>query len=147
MTTTPPPKPRHQVTPTPARLYRHGRMPWDEARTLLADTTCAWADLDGFHVAPADTLPPDVPQTTHLWAWKARHCFRLRIDGRDALVAALHLDGGGDGEPVTAHARPGTPWTPENKQAGPLPQAAHTLAFGLLELTGPTPVTFVRATT
>lgn len=147
MTTATAPSPRYEATPTAARLHRHGRMPWPEARTLLAQTVCAWSDLDGFHIAAADELPQDVLQTTHLWAWDTHRCVRLRIDCHHALVAALHLGGSGDGQPVTAHIRRGTPWGPDDKQAGPLSEAAHALTFELVELPGSTPVTFVRATT
>ncbi|WP_411574815.1 hypothetical protein [Streptomyces fradiae] len=146
MTTAASPSPRYEATLTPARLHRHGRMPWPEVRALLAETVCAWSDLDGFHVAPADHLPQDVPQTTHLWAWDTQRFLRIRIDGRDALVAALHPGESGEGEPVTAYVRHGTPWGPDDKQAGPLPDAAHTLTFELLELPGPAPATFVRST-
>ncbi|KUJ38381.1 hypothetical protein ADL25_24480 [Streptomyces sp. NRRL F-5122] len=146
MTTAASPKTRYEATTAPARLHRHGRMPWPEARALLAGTLCAWSDLDGFFVAPADELPQDVPQATHLWAWDMQRCVRVRVDGREAMVAALHPGESSDGELVTAHIRHGTPWGPDDKQAGPLPEAAHALSFELLELPGPTPATFVRAT-
>jgi len=146
MTTTPATEPRHTAQPVPARLERIGRLGWVEARSLLAGTTCAWADLDGFHVTGADRLPEEPPQSTHLWAWDPNRCLRLRIDGTRALAAALHP--GQDGaEQVRVHVRPGTPWAEDDKQAGPLRPEAHALVFELLELPGPTPATFVRAAT
>ncbi|MEU6026954.1 hypothetical protein ABZ825_08025 [Streptomyces tauricus] len=137
---------RHTARPATARLERVGRLEWPEARSVLAGTTCAWADLDGFHVAAAERLPHQAPLSTHLWAWGRARCLRLRIDGAQALVAALH-PGQDDGEQVRVHIRPGTPWAPDDQQAGPLPAEAHALTFELLELPGPTPATFVRAIT
>lgn len=146
MTATPATEPRHTAQPVPARLERLGRLDWPEARALLAGTTCAWVDLDGFHLAPAAALPQDAPHATHLWAWDTTYCLRLRIDGSRALAAALR-PGQDGGEQVHAHIRPGTPWAKHDKQAGPLPAEAHALTFELLELPGPTPATFVRAIT
>jgi hypothetical protein len=127
------------------RLERLGRMPWPEARTLLAGTTCTWADLHGFHIEPADRLPAEVPQSTHLWAWADDRCVRVRVDGTDALVAVLRPDGR-PGTAVSIRTRPGLPWGADDKQVGPLPPGAHSLRFELLELLGPSPATFVRAT-
>ncbi|GAA3916514.1 hypothetical protein GCM10023084_79620 [Streptomyces lacrimifluminis] len=137
---------QHTARPATARLERIGRLEWPQARSVLAGTTCAWADLDGFHVAAAEQLPQHTPLSTHLWAWDQGRCLRLRIDGAHALVAALR-PGQDDGEQVRVHIRPGTPWAPDDQQAGPLPTEAHALTFELLELPGPTPATFVRATT
>ncbi|MEV3952787.1 hypothetical protein [Streptomyces albogriseolus] len=144
--TTPPvtTEPRHTADVVLARLERLGRLDWSEARTRLAGTTCAWADLDGFHVAPATALPEAAPHATHLWAWDASRSLRLRIDGSQALVAALQLGQDG-GEQVRVQARPGTPWAEDDQQVGPLAPEAHALAFELLELSGPAPATFVRA--
>ncbi|WP_416976976.1 hypothetical protein [Streptomyces sp. T028] len=153
-------EPRHTAARIPALLHRIGRLDWTQARSLLTatpNTTCAWADLDGFHIADADHLPADPPHATHLWAWNEDRCLRLRIDGSHALTAALqplhpghHHDSadsaGGQGELVHVRLRPGTPWAAHDQQAGPLPAEAHTLTFELLELPGPTPATFVRAT-
>lgn len=144
MTTSLPAEPRHSARPVPARLDRIGRLAWAEARSLLAGTTCAWADLDGFHITGAHELPEEPLHATHLWAWDQDHCLRLRIDGPQALTAALH-PGQDGGEQVYARVRPGTPWAPDDKQVGPLPPDAHALAFELLELPGPAPATFVRA--
>lgn len=147
MTTAPPTtEPRHTARLVPARLDRVGRLAWADARPLLAGTTCAWADLDGFHVTGAERLPDEPPYATHLWAWDDTHCLRLRLDGGRALTAALH-PGQDGGEQVNAHVRPGTPWDAADKQVGPLRPEVHALAFELLELTGPSPATFVRATT
>ncbi len=144
MTTSPPAGPRHTATVQPARLDRIGRLSWPQARSLLAGTTCAWADLDGFHVADAGRLPADPPHSTHLWAWDQARCLRLRIDGPQALTAVLRPSQD-SGEQVHVHVRPGTPWAAGDQQAGPLPPEAHALDFELLELPGPTPATFVRA--
>lgn len=125
---------------TAGRLVRHGRLPWPGARALLAGTTCAWSDLDGFHLQPADRLPEDTPVATHLWAWTTDTCFRLRLDDGHALVASLHLSEGGD----HVHVRPARSWGADDRQVGPLPAEAHGLELELLELTGRTPALFVR---
>ncbi|MEW1657943.1 hypothetical protein [Streptomyces sp. NPDC093707] len=145
MTTTTPAQPRHTAQPLPARLDRLGRLDWAHARSLLTGTTCAWADLEGFHVADAERLPEEPPQCTHVWAWDGTRCLRLRIDGSQALTAALHPGQDGE-EQVRVHVRPGFPWARDDKQVGPLPAEAHALAFELLELPGATPATFVRGT-
>ncbi|WP_369360194.1 hypothetical protein [Streptomyces sp. cg2] len=145
MTTAPAAQPRHTAQPVLARLERLGRLGWAQARSLLTGTTCAWADLEGFHVAGADRLPEKPPQSTHVWAWDSSRCLRLRIDGSQALTAALYPGQDGE-EQVRVHVRPGFPWARDDKQVGPLPTEAHALAFELLELPGPTPATFVRAT-
>ena len=145
MTTRPPTGPAHTARAVPARLERIGRLGWAEARSLLTRTTCAWADLDGFHIAEADRLPELSPHATHLWAWDSGRCLRLRIDGSQALTALLQ-PGQDGGEQVLVHVRPGTPWAAGDQQVGPLPAEAHTLSFELIELPGPTPATFVRAT-
>ncbi|MCX4429656.1 hypothetical protein [Streptomyces mirabilis] len=145
MTPRPPAGPALTARAVPARLERIGRLGWVEARALLTGTTCAWADLDGFHVAAADRVPEHPLHATHLWAWDLRRCLRMRIDGPHALTALL-MPGQDGGEQVLVHARPGTPWAKGDQQAGPLPAEAHALSFELIELPGPAPATFVRAT-
>ncbi|MCX5400802.1 hypothetical protein [Streptomyces sp. NBC_00102] len=149
-----PDSPRHEARPQRATLERHGRLDWARARALLDGTVCAWADLGGFHLAPAAQLPEETPDSTHLWAWDADRCLRVRFDGPWALTASLRTDdrtgGAPDGatgrpEDVGVLVRPGTAWSPDEKHAGPLAAGAYALRFELLELTGPSPVTFVRA--
>jgi hypothetical protein len=48
--------------------------------------SAAWADVEGFHL---ETMPPQPPVTTHLWAWTSRHWLRVRIDGRHWWAALL----------------------------------------------------------
>ncbi|MFC8797291.1 hypothetical protein ACFT2C_06135 [Promicromonospora sp. NPDC057138] len=126
---------------TTGYLVRHGRMPWAQARTLFDDTVGTWADLDGLHAA--EPPPDDAPLTTHLWAWADDICWRLRFDGNETLVAALHLDAI-DGDIVPVRVRDGFPWGRNDAQAGSLSDAAYALKFELLEVTGAAPVTFVR---
>jgi hypothetical protein len=129
-------------------LRRLGRKPWTSVRDDLAAATCAWADPDGFHVELGTDLPQEIVGCTHLWAWADGRAWRVRFDGSEALVARLdagHHDVGAIGQTVTAHVRPGQPWAEGQKEAGPLSAAAYTLSFELIELTGRTPVVFVRA--
>jgi hypothetical protein len=135
----------------PARLYGYGRLAWTEARDLLDGCRCTWTDLDGIHVAdaPPDALPVGA---THLWGWAADRCVRVRFDG-DAAYAALLRTGQGedDGGPETLVAEVVTPvvrrpvvWSPDDRQAGPLPETVLGRTWELLEVPGASPVTFVR---
>lgn len=90
-----------------AWLLAHGRRPWDEITPLLADCTCAWADLDGFHAGPP---PPAPPLATHLWAWDDGRLLRIRIDSGHGIAAELSLAGPGQGEPVTVAEREARSW-------------------------------------
>ncbi|MGW2917817.1 hypothetical protein ACWDBF_08125 [Streptomyces angustmyceticus] len=139
--------PRHPSRFAAAHLVRHGRLTWPEARTLLAGTTCAWADLDGMHLAPAGDLPEETPCATHLWAWDPLRCLRLRFDTRHALTAALHSTAPSalPSNSVRIRISRGMPWAPEDARVGPLEPDIHTLDPELLELTGATPAVFVRA--
>jgi hypothetical protein len=79
------------VTSTNGRqawLTAHGRLSWLQTRVLLDETTCAWADLDGFH---CEGPPTDPPLTTHVWAWSDQRMLRLRVDGAEAVAAELQL--------------------------------------------------------
>lgn len=143
--------------PTPtapeARLYGYGRLEWDQVCALLDDAICAWADLDGLHLDPA---PAAAPPTSHLWAWwPDGNCARLRIDGTQAYTAVLRFT---DSQPRTTHPRPVADepvspllradaplWGTADPQAGPLPAELRDHTWDLLEITGPRPVTFVRA--
>lgn len=138
-----------------ARLYGYGRLDWDQARTVLDHATCAWADLDGLHLAPA---PDAVPPTTHLWAWwPDGDCARLRIDETQAYTAVLRVTGGPPptqaprpvaDEPVSPLLRADAPlWAIADPQAGPLPAELREHTWDLLEIPGPRPITFVRAST
>lgn len=128
------------MTDSTATLRRHGRMSWFSARALLAGTTCAWSDLDGFHLAPADTLPDSLVGATHLWAWGSDVCYRLRLDDGEALVASLR-PGAGDTVIAVRRARS---WAAADRQVGPLPAEAHDLDLELLEIAGSSPVQFLR---
>jgi hypothetical protein len=77
---------------TQAWLTAYGRIPWDRIYPELTGSTCAWADLDGFHHEHADTLDPDHPPvTTHIWAWTNQRLWRIRIDGAEGIAARLDL--------------------------------------------------------
>ncbi|MER5182586.1 hypothetical protein ABT009_30255 [Streptomyces sp. NPDC002896] len=147
-----------------ARLYGHGRLVWTQASALLEGCQCTWTDLDGIHVADA---PPDVLPVgaTHLWGWAVDRCVRVRFDGEAAYVAVLRTseaDGGARGdseqearpdgssgpgiaEVVMPVVRRPVTWSPDYRQAGPLPEAVLRRRWELLEVPGAAPVTFVRA--
>lgn len=106
------------------RLRGLGRTTWEQARPHLATLTCAWADLDGFHVGP----PPDErPVATHLWAWSPQRWARARFDGDEVITALLdRVDNAdatatGPGEPVTVTTRPLVVWADDERLPQPLP--------------------------
>lgn len=131
---------------TSATLYGYGRMSWPQARTLLADATCAWTDLDGSHLGNApDTAPVGA---SHLWGWTGNWCARLRFDGDAVYVGIL-----GEPEPsrptgdtVTVTVRTDLKiWASGDLQAGPVEPRMIDHTWELLEMTGAQPITFVRA--
>lgn len=141
--------------PQPALLHGYGPLPWDAAAELLTGAQCAWADLAGLHLAPA---PAQAPLATHLWAWwPDGRCARLRLDEHHHYTAVLHPHGQPTAEPAIAPLatenvqvllRHDAPlWGEHDTQAGPLPLQLREHTWDLLEIPGPAPVTFIRATT
>lgn len=131
-----------------ALLLGHGRIPWQTARDILSGSTCAWADLGGFHTG---TPPTAVPLASHLWAWwPDGRCARARIDDDSAYLAILHSTG------TTAPPAPHTTrvtvrrhhdvpvWQIHDTEAGPLPPETRAWTYDLLEVTGESPITFVH---
>lgn len=139
----------------PAVLHGYGPLTWPQATALLDGAQCVWTDLAGLHLEPA---PSDAPLATHLWAWwPDGHCARIRLDHQRHYTAILHPHDTTAAEPaspptvtedVRAILRHDAPlWGDHDTQAGPLPPQLRNYAWDLLEIPGPTPVTFIRATT
>lgn len=126
------------------RLISRGRLSWSKVVEAAKGLTCAWADLDGFHVGPA---PTTAPPYSHLWGWSPVRCLRARIDGDGAIVGVLAVDGT-EGEVVETQSH--DMQTPKREGielgAGLTPWAA-TGTYETLTVIGPMPVTFVRART
>jgi hypothetical protein len=59
---------------------------WAGVLVELEGMTCAWADLDGFHVAEA---PTGQPVATHLWAWAPDRWVTMRIEPDRMWLARL----------------------------------------------------------
>lgn len=111
-----------------------GLLPWSEVRSHLGEATCTWQDLEGLHLAAA---PDAAPISTHLWGWSSNRCFRARIDGEHAYLAALTQDG--SGTHVNVIIRPSLLRNAEYFTAeGDIPD------LELLETTGRAPATFLR---
>ncbi|MDT9692644.1 hypothetical protein Q5762_30805 [Streptomyces sp. P9(2023)] len=134
-------------------LHGYGRLTWAEALPFLQAHYCTWTDLDGIHIAqPAPPQPP--VGATHLWAWQdTTHAARLRFDTDHVYLATLRTTPPPtDRTPqltetnTTITVRTGTLWNPTDRQAGPLPKAAHEWTWHLLEAAGPHPLAFVTAT-
>ncbi|CAL9328570.1 hypothetical protein [Streptomyces sp. enrichment culture] len=146
------PAPQPLVRTVRMRLHRLGPLTWPALRTLLTqdaaytDARCAWSDLNGFHLEPATALPTNTPLATHLWAWSSRAALRARIDTDLALTCALLPDTGEAGDLVSVRIRPGLAWPGDDHQVGRPDQTLPAASIELLELTGPSPATFVRET-
>jgi hypothetical protein len=73
-------------------LVARGRLTWSAIRSLVGDRTCAWGDLDGFHVG---AVPDSAPSYSHFWSWQDTEnghetwLLRARIDGDEAIVGLL----------------------------------------------------------
>lgn len=118
---------------TPARIHGHGWLDWGSVREHLAGATCAWADLDGFHI---DGCPPQVPCTSHLWAWHGRDTWRARIDSDRTLLTQLtELDADEPGT-IAVTRYPGIPWPKEYGAIGDQPPQILDEEYELFELSG-----------
>jgi hypothetical protein len=130
---------------TRALLTGHGRMPWPDARRLLAGHTCAWADLDGFHLTSA---PKEAPLTATLWSWQNETLMRLRIDGPAAIVGRLDLsphpgDPSSGSEPVDVTVRKSSTWAVDEARVS-VPEKWRDREVTLYEVIGLMPLTFVK---
>jgi hypothetical protein len=118
---------------TPTRVRGHGWLEWATVGEVLAGATCAWADLDGFHIDPCPAQPP---HTSHLWAWHGRDMWRARIDaGRTLLTQLTTLDTGGP-DTITTTCYPGMPWPQDYGAIGEQPPGVLDQAYELFEVPG-----------
>ena len=115
-----------------------GRMPWTQARQVLASYTCAWLDLDGMNIG---TPPVEPPITTCLWGWSDGSYIRVRFDDDTAYVGTLRPGDPNEGTdlPVRVTIRATT------TRLGTADPELDPRRFELLEIPGTAPVTFVRA--
>jgi hypothetical protein len=123
-----------------AWLLAHGRQPWARISTLIADCTCAWADLDGFH---AGSPPADPPLATHLWAWDDARLLRVRIDGDHGIAAELSLTDPRSGEPVSVTEREAPSW-PSGEGRVSASTEWRDRAIRIYQVAGLMPLEFVR---
>ncbi|WP_329543356.1 hypothetical protein OG548_45870 [Streptomyces sp. NBC_01356] len=146
------PAPQPLVRTVRMRLHRLGPLTWPALRTLLtedpayAGARCAWSDLNGFHLEPSTALPTGPPLATHLWTWGAQAVLRSRLDADRALTCVLLPETNHAGEPVLVRIRPGLPWAADDQQVGRPDRPLPAPGIELLDLTGPSPATFVRET-
>lgn len=125
--------------------YLTGRpwQPWSAARTLLDGCECLWVDVDGPHHRNA---PDEIPVgATHLWAWKADHWLRMRLDAGLVATSILSSEPGDDGQPTTVRRDTGVPWGSTYERTAPWEKAIALLttdtAIPLTFVAGLTPVT------
>lgn len=128
----------HDPADRTAWLTAHGRQDWSKIASLLTGCTCAWADLDGFHVGPPPARPP---LATHLWAWGTTRLLRVRVDGGDGIAAELHLSGEEHGEPVTVTERNAVSW-PLGEGRVSVDDQWRGRAIRIYEVTGLAPLEF-----
>lgn len=117
-----------------------GWVPWARARAEFARMTCAWADLDGWHIAAA---PDNPPLTTHLWAWSPGRWARVRMDGESGVVGLLSYGREGD-EQVEVRLRGARPWGTGALRIPATSDRWLDTGFTLLDVAGLCPVTFVH---
>jgi hypothetical protein len=123
-----------------AWLAARGRQDWPLIVGLLGGCTCAWADLDGFHLGAP---PAEPPLATHLWAWSPDRLLRIRMDGSDGIVAELHLSDAGQGEPVEVTERDAVTWMPDDGRVSADDQWRGR-PVRIYEVTGLMPLEFAR---
>jgi len=62
---------------------------WVDVTSALDGLTCAWTDIDGWHIAP---LPNDEPiGATHIWGWSTERCAMIRLGGDVPIGSMLYL--------------------------------------------------------
>lgn len=91
---------------------RRHRDTWAHLHETTRGWTAAWADHHGFHL---DTMPAEIPATTHLWAWTTGRWLRVRIDTPHWWAAVLTPDDIGTGES----------WTPKNVETPQIHPVLH----------------------
>jgi len=119
-------------------LVGFGRMSWSAVLETLDGLDCAWADLDGWHMAPAPHAPPI---TTHLWGWSDERWARVRVDGTDGIVGRLSRSPTGNVEVQTRRAMG---WGDNRGRIPATSQAWLDTEVTLLVVGGLTKVTFVH---
>jgi hypothetical protein len=128
--------------PVAATLRTHGWTTWPTAARHLTDATCAWADLDGFHV---DRCPAERPPTTHLWAWHGGTLWRARLDGLEVLLTELTIHPelpkvltGSEPHtlPCMVQVTPAIAWNPTYDAIGSQPTTVLQSAYTLYHMPG-----------
>lgn len=132
-------------------LTGHGRLAWKRIVELLADTRCAWADYDGFHVGKP--RPDQAPPYSHLWAWDsdASRLLRVRVDGEEGIVGELsakepHPDDDRDlpaPREVSVRVSTSLPWGDDGRIGRGVEPPVRNGVFTLYEPQLPASVTFV----
>ncbi len=129
-------------------LLGYGSQTWPDVLRIIGDTTCAWADYEGFHIGSAPTSPPPY---SHLWAWSSdqRTMIRVRIDEERGIVGMLRL--GPVSQPshlfrpstrqVIVRSYPVMEWGQEESRVTALPPEVRGVRAH--ELLVPLPVTFI----
>ncbi len=134
--------------PEYATVHGYGRVQWADVVATLGPTPAAWADYDGFHLAPAPRQPPPY---THLWAWAPEWLLRARIDGPHAIVAVLQTGSHAPDGLTPRRSEPSVPfvrrisrtWPAKERRIGPLTSGVTDRAVELYEVRGQAPVTFI----
>ena len=128
-------------------LTGHSRLPWKQIVELLADTRCAWADYNGFHVG--EPCPNQAPPYSHLWAWTTdpTRLLRVRVDGEEGIVGELSDDEPPPGYPVPQKIRvrvnTSLPWGDDGQIDRGVESPVRNGVFTLYEPQLPVSVTFV----
>jgi hypothetical protein len=123
---------------TTAWLRSHDAPTWPDVAARLAGATCAWADLDGWHVGTApDTEPVG---TTHIWAWEPSRQLVVRLGGYLPIVVELAAEQVGEAIEVSIMESTGLGWVDGDKGVS----IQHTTeSYRVISVLGPAPLTFV----
>ena len=127
---------------TTAYLQAHDVNDWAAIRAIISDTTCAWADIGGWHLGEP---PNDQPiGSTHVWAWTGDGCFAIRLGGFRPRCAELRLRFGHFGDEVAVRQHASIIWGSDDQR---VPASAVSTLPGrveVLDVVGPMPLSFVR---
>jgi hypothetical protein len=125
------------TAPQIRHLTGTGWTTWEHAAAHLHGCATLWTDINGLHHGdPPDRQPIGA---THLWAWRPGTRLRLRFDGHEIALAALHDEPGPGTIPVPTRQHPGQPWGNYERAA----RWPHPLT--LITVDTPLPLTFIHS--
>jgi hypothetical protein len=111
-----------------------GWQPWTRVVELCDGLTCSWGDYTGFHTGDC---PPTAPPYSHVWGWSSDRFVRVRVDGDQGIVGLLTRTDADTWRPADVDE----PVSIDISRA--FSASKNRPPTWLLQVTGPSPVTFV----